>query len=100
MKDTMRNKEKKPSRHRYIIPAVLFLLLIFAGCMYVVLSYEPKPDPASERIIREIVAEKLTKDPNNPVDPNEMTDEDFALITKLKLFSDRPTDLEINSFLY
>ena len=38
-----------------------------------------KPDPASEKIIREAAAAQLGKD------PNELTDEDFAKITELSI---------------
>lgn len=71
------NPEKKPSRRKYIIPAFI-ILCILAGYIYKVITWESKPDPASEKIIRQIAAKQLYKE------PNELSDEDFAKITILK----------------
>ena len=73
----MQNNNKKPSQRRYIIAGGL--LLIFAVYLYTVLTYKAKSDPESEKIIRQIAASQLNKD------PNELTDEDFAQITEFDL---------------
>jgi Leucine-rich repeat (LRR) protein len=72
------NTVKKPSRKRYVFAAVLAVLLISA-LVYVGFNQEPKPDPASERIIRKVVAAQLNKD------PNDLTNEDFAKITAFNI---------------
>ncbi len=71
----------KPSRRRYIITAVIIFLCILAGLIYRAMTWESKPDPASEKIIRQIAAKQLYKE------PNELSDEDFAKITILKIES-------------
>ncbi len=69
---------KIPSYRRYIIAAFLIPLIIIAALVFIWFTQEEhKPDPASEKIIREAAAEQLNKD------PNELTDEDFAKITKI-----------------
>ena len=68
--------DKKLFWRKYIIAAVIIFLCIFAGLIYRTMTWESKPDPASERIIREAVSTILNKD------PNELTDEDFARITE------------------
>ena len=73
----MQNNNKKPSRRKKIIAGGL--LFIFAAYLYTVLTYEPKSDPESEKIIRQIAASQLNKD------PNELTDKDFAQITEFDL---------------
>jgi Leucine-rich repeat (LRR) protein len=71
------NIQKKSSRRRYIIAAGFILLLIIVVLVFSLFQTEPKPDPASEKLIREAVAIQLNKD------PNELTEEDFA---KIKTF--------------
>jgi len=68
-------KDKKSSKRKYIIAAFVIFLCIFAGLTYRAMTWEPKPDPESERVIRRFAAEQLNKD------PNELTDTDFAKIT-------------------
>ena len=82
---TQTDKSMKPSRRRFIIPAVFVVMFFCIVSFYIMLRQEPKPDPASEKVIREIVAKQLTKDPNNPKDPKELTDDDFAKITKFNI---------------
>ena len=72
-------KTKKTIQRRYIFAAGLFLLLICTICLYIVLTFEPEPDPASEMIIRQIVATKLNKE------LNDLTEEDFAGIKELEV---------------
>ncbi len=66
---------------RHIIAVVCFILLVTFALVVAFFRWEPKPDPASERIIREEAAKKLNKD------PNELTDEDFANILEFNLWS-------------
>ena len=66
-------KIKKKFYWRYIIASGLILLLIIASLVYIRFTQEPKPDPASEIIIRQAIAAQLRKE------PNELTDEDFLL---------------------
>jgi hypothetical protein len=68
----------KPSRRKYIIAAIIALLIITA-LVFIWFNREQKPDPDSEAIIRRLAAEQLHKD------PNDLTNEDFAKITKFTL---------------
>ncbi len=79
MTDTTQNNENKPSRRKHIITAVILLLCILTGYIYKVITWQPKPDPASEIIIRHAAANELGKDPNT------LNDEDYAQITSLSL---------------
>ena len=95
--------QKKPSLKKYIILAVIIPLLIITAMVFIFFSQELKSDPASEAIIRQIAAVKLNTDPNNPIDPNTLTSEDFAQIKELtlshtpylaaKLLNKEPNDL-------
>ena len=73
------NSQKKHSRRKYLIATVIFFLCIFAGLIYRAMTWEPKPDPASEKIIREIASKQLNED------PNELIDEDFARVKALSI---------------
>ncbi len=64
---------------KYQLAAVIILFLITASWVFILLTQERKPDPASEKIIRKAAAGQLNKD------PNELTDEDFAKITQLNI---------------
>lgn len=83
----------KLSLRKYIIAAGIVLLLIIPVLIFILLPHNPKPDPASEKIIREVAAKQLNKD------PNELTDEDFAEITKFILAEDDPSKLPLKIFL-
>ena len=79
MKDTMQNREKKPSRKKYIIPVVV-LLCILAALIYRAMTWTPIDSESvrkSKAMILNIAARKLEKD------PNELTNEDFKNITSL-----------------
>lgn len=79
-KDTekLNDSQTKPSWRKHTLAAVIFLLLITAALVFIYFRQEQKPDPASEKIIREATAKIMYKD------PNELTDEDF---TKIESFS-------------
>ncbi len=76
---TEQSKIKKTSSRKYRIAAIVILLLITSALVLFVFTQTRKPDPASEKIIREAAAAQLGKD------PNELTDEDFAKITELSI---------------
>ncbi len=92
--NTQSNPEKKPSRKKYLIPAVI-ILCILAGLIYRAITWESKPDPASEKIIRQAAAAQLTTDTNNPIDPNTLTDEDFVKITELRIEYHELSDIKL-----
>ena len=74
----MKEKNKKSlfhSKHTIMVMCLL-LLMIIALCV-AILRWKPKPDPASEEIIRAAAAGKYGKD------PNELTDQDYALFEKV-----------------
>ncbi len=71
------NTQQKSSHRKYIISTVVILLLITFALVLFVFTQTRKPDPASEKIIREAAAAHLDKD------PNELTDADFARITEI-----------------
>lgn len=79
-KGTMNKKTLAGSRNKwnYVVKA-LFILLVITVLAYISLTQksEYKADPASEKIICEIAAKELKKD------PNDLTDEDFTKITFL-----------------
>jgi Leucine-rich repeat (LRR) protein len=87
--------ETKPSWHlchrwRNILAAFLITLSIIAALVFIWFTQEePKPDPASEAIIRKIAAKQLNKD------PNDMTDDDFAKITKFDLYKKELCDIRL-----
>lgn len=85
MKDSDMNKDSDSEEHcgkakitsfqKHILAAICFILLVIVSLTIAILRWEPKPDPESERIIREVAARQLNKD------PNELSDEDFTRIT-------------------
>ncbi len=82
--------KKKPSRREYIIAAGIIFLCIITGLIYRAMTWEPKPDPESEKIIRELASREVYKK-----DPNELTDEDFAKITKFLLKEKELSDIKL-----
>ncbi|MBN1974208.1 MAG: hypothetical protein JW787_11250 [Sedimentisphaerales bacterium] len=72
-------KDKKPSKRTYIIAAVCFVLLLIGALIVASLNQEPKPDPESEKIIRQAASGQLQKN------LNELTEEDLATIEVLYL---------------
>ncbi len=114
MTDTMQNKEKKPSRRKYIIAAGMFVFLTMSALVFIIFSQNQKPDPASEALIRQLVSVNLhiktimETDPNSytfplvlkpelAIDPNELTDEDFLKIESLSLGYPYPSSDQSNS---
>jgi Leucine-rich repeat (LRR) protein len=75
--------QKKSSRLRYIIAAVVLLLIISA--MGVILHTQNQPDPASEAIIRRLAAEQFYVETGIYKEPNDLTGEEFAKIKKLEI---------------
>jgi Leucine-rich repeat (LRR) protein len=77
--EIVKESKKKPVQRKYIIIAGLFLLALITSLDFI---YITQPDPqlnyASEKVIRQIVASQLEKE------PDDLTDEDFANITELR----------------
>ena len=71
-------------RRKYIISAVIIFSCILAGLIYRTMTWEPKPDPESEAKIRQEVASRLQQK-GLTIEPNDLTDEDFAKIDSLIL---------------
>ena len=82
------NSKKKLIRLKFIIAAV-FLLLIIAVMVIIVFTEEQKPDPASEKILRQLVSSQLKKA------PDLLTDEDFAKITKIYISLMELSDIKL-----
>ena len=78
--------KKKLSQKRFLFVSGFLVLLISAALVFIVFKQKQKSDPASEKIIRRIAAKQLDKN------PDELTDEDFAQITKLNIF---PVDIPL-----
>lgn len=81
--------KKKPSKRRYILAAVIVILLITPVFIFILLAQEPKPDPASEAVIKGWVAGKLKKD------PNELIDKDYESFDTFLLFVIELSDIKL-----
>jgi Leucine-rich repeat (LRR) protein len=92
METEQNNLNKKPSSRKYKIAACFIFLLIVSSLIFIGINQEPKPDPESERIIREAAAKLLDKD------PNELTDDDFANILEFSFFREAINDQ--SEFMY
>ena len=68
--------KKNTIRGKYIIVIGIFLLLIIVALVFSLVQLGPQSDIASAKIIRHAAANQLNKD------PNDITDADFARITK------------------
>jgi len=77
--------QKKSSRRKYIITAGLVFLLLVVTLVFSMFQSEPKPDPASEEEIRWIASTRLSVEMEVNKKPSELSNEDFAKITKLSL---------------
>ncbi len=74
---------------KYRFATIILLLIILAGYIYAVFTWESKSDPASERVIREAVAKTLNKD------PNKLSIHDFSKITTFGLSEKKLSDIEL-----
>ena len=115
--NTQINPEKKPSRRKYIITAVI-ILCILAGLIYRAITWAPidsESKKASEVIIRQAVAAQYTRNlsngtliykplvgsgqrtivQNKPIDPNTLTDADFTKITVLGIEFKELSDIKL-----
>jgi hypothetical protein len=79
--------KKKFSQRKYIIASAF--LLIIAALVFIYFTQEQKPDPVSEKVIREITALQHNKD------PNELTDEDFARIVEIDLSNKKLSNIRL-----
>ena len=71
---------KHPRRRKFIfVNVIIILFIIAAASLLIVPPQKQKPDPASEKIIISLAAAQLN------IDPNIISDEDLAQITKLNL---------------
>jgi len=55
--------KNKPSRRKYIIASGFILLLITPVIIFILLSQNPKPDPASEKLFARLQQNNLIKIP-------------------------------------
>ncbi|MEJ2648206.1 MAG: hypothetical protein P8016_07355, partial [Sedimentisphaerales bacterium] len=69
--------DKKLSWRKYKLAAVFMSLLITAALVSIYFTQEQKPDPASERVLRQAAAVQLKNQTHIDKDPNDLTDEDF-----------------------
>jgi hypothetical protein len=79
------NKKNKSFLIRSIFIAFVISLLLIAIIVFSALNWEPKPDPASEKLIREAAAFWLNPLHGPSKKPNELTDEDFKNIKSFAL---------------
>lgn len=77
--ENQNNIKIKPFRQKHKLIDLVIVLSILVGIVFILLMREQKPDPESEKVIREIAASQLNKD------PNDLTDDDFAKITELTI---------------
>lgn len=78
----------KTNKKKIVIPAGVILIII-AALFVSYLKWEPKPDPASEKFIREIVGKQMNKEPYS------LTDEDFAKITYITITNTKLLDIKL-----
>ena len=82
------NKKKNPYR-KYIFTIVFLLLLLTIVSIYMLLSYNPAPDKASEMIIRQQAARTVGKD------PNDLTNDDFETISFIYIQGKELCDIKL-----
>ena len=76
--------EKKTSRRKYIIATVAIILLcVIVGLTYRAITWTPVDSESKKAIIRQAAARGLMTNLNSVIDPNALTDEDFAKIIDL-----------------
>jgi len=95
--------DKKTSMRKYIIAALCFVFFVIVALAAAIYSWEPKPDPASEMIIRIAAANhlaatnQLRSQARIVKEPDDLTIGDFV---KIKQFEFLPINTEeYNSFL-
>ena len=86
MKKITQNKNKILSRQRCKVLAVIVIICTLTGYIYIVKNYKNNDIKASEKIIRKAAAYQLNKE------PGELSDEDFAKVTKLIIKNYDTTD--------
>jgi len=82
--------DKKSSWRKNAFAAVTLLLFIFAVLGFILLTQEPDADPESEAVIRRIAADRQFYK-----DPNELTDEDFTKIERIRIVNKELCDIEL-----
>ena len=80
MKNNKTTISIKNSRRKYILAVGFVFLLIISALIFSLFQQGPKPDPSSEKVIRDKV-ERYIKDKG----ADELTEEDFAKITDLSI---------------
>lgn len=78
------NAQRQFYRRIYIIASLAIPLFIIAALVFILLTQKQKPDPDSETIFRQVVARNFL-DTGLKIDPNKLTDEDFAKIDNLEV---------------
>jgi Leucine-rich repeat (LRR) protein len=77
---------KKKHLYRSYITAASFFLLTIAALVFIWFTQESnKPDPTSEKIIRQEVARTFNYETGLTKEPKDLTDEDFARISEVRL---------------
>ena len=88
-KKEQKNIKEKAFERRWMIAAGIVILFIISALVFSLFQPEPKPDPASKKTILELAAKQLK------IDPNEFTEEDFALITKFVISGKELADIDL-----
>lgn len=86
---------KNITNRQKIIIGILALLLMIAAMVFILHTQEQKPDPASERIIRELAERELSSITKIRKDPNSLTDEDFAQIIRFYIVNTELCDIKL-----
>ncbi|MEJ2649390.1 MAG: hypothetical protein P8016_13400 [Sedimentisphaerales bacterium] len=86
---------KKPFQKKSSLAAGMVLLLIIVSLVFIWFNQEPKADPASETLIRQLAAGQLYYETKIKKYPNDLTDEDFAKITALTLETKTLSDIRL-----
>ena len=76
---------KKPFYKKYKIISFPVLLLIILASIFSFSKVNPKPDTASDIVIRKAAADQLYRQTNIKKRPHDLTDEDFEKITELSI---------------
>ena len=81
--------KKIPSRRRKYIIAACIILCLLVGYIYKVVTWTPidsEANKTSDAIFRRAAAEFLYEGPDKFINPEDLTDEDFAKVTNLMSF--------------